>query len=144
MKNYRDCSMQIHDIGEQCAPCLLPKLFFKTSTFSSHQNFPTYINFQLFCHIISISIKFLILVWTKHNRGTLSYVYFTSTINALCRPRPSNSWWTHNMQSCKRLHTLQSLDSNHHISAPCGWRRQLSFSCRVIAKRYGRNLSLHA
>ncbi len=37
----------------------------------SHQNFSIHINFQLFHHIVSISIKLLILTWTKH---TLSII----------------------------------------------------------------------
>ncbi len=39
------------------SPCLVPKYFFKLSIFSSHQNFRTHINFQLFRHIVPISIK---------------------------------------------------------------------------------------
>jgi hypothetical protein len=35
-------------------PCLVLNFFFKLPTFPSHQNFSTYINFQLFHHIILI------------------------------------------------------------------------------------------
>jgi hypothetical protein len=42
-------------------PCLVPKYFFKLPTFSSHQNFPTHINFQPFRYIVPISIKLSIL-----------------------------------------------------------------------------------
>jgi hypothetical protein len=48
-------------------PCLVAKFFFELSTFLSQQNFPTYTNFQLFYHIVPISTKLLILVWSKHN-----------------------------------------------------------------------------
>ena len=49
-------------------PDLVPKFFFKFLTLPSHQNFHTHINFQLFRHIVPISIKLklLILVWTNH------------------------------------------------------------------------------
>mgnify|MGYP003703165863 CR=1 FL=1 len=46
---------------------LVSSFFFNLPTSRSHQNFSTYTNFQLFCHIILISIKLLIFVWTKHN-----------------------------------------------------------------------------
>ncbi len=49
------------------APCLVPKYFFKLPTIPSHQNFSTHINFQLFHHIVPISTKLPILVWTKHS-----------------------------------------------------------------------------
>ena len=52
-------------------PSLVVKLFFKLLTFSSHQ-IKTFLdtNFQLFRHIVTISIKLLILTWTKHTLRT--------------------------------------------------------------------------
>ena len=56
-------------------PSLIPNYFFKLPTFSSHQNFPTHTNFQLFHHIVPISTKLPILAWTKH---TLKISYHIS------------------------------------------------------------------
>ena len=50
-------------------PCLVSKFFFKLLTFLSHRNFLTYINLQLFHHIVPISTKLLILTWTKHSHN---------------------------------------------------------------------------
>ena len=47
-------------------PCLVLNFSFELLTFSSHQNFPTYINFQLFYHIVQILTKLPISAWTKH------------------------------------------------------------------------------
>jgi hypothetical protein len=58
--------IEIYYFEMQLTPCLVSKFFFKLPIFSSHQNFSTHINFQLFCHIVPISTKLLILVWTKH------------------------------------------------------------------------------
>ena len=60
--------------------CLDPNFFFKLSTFPSHQNFPTHINLQLFHHIVPISTKLPILVWTKQTQFTLTTFKYIAEI----------------------------------------------------------------
>lgn len=52
-------------------PCLVSKFSFKFLTFSSDQNFPKYINFQLFRHTVSISSNFQIYRETKQSLNRL-------------------------------------------------------------------------
>ena len=65
-------------------PCLVPNFFFKLSTFPSHQNFSTHINFQLFHHIVLISTKLPILAWTKH---TLWIIFGPCVITVVLREK---------------------------------------------------------
>jgi hypothetical protein len=59
-------------------PSLVPNFFFKLPTFTSHQNFSTHINFQIFRHIVPMSIKLLILAWTKHTLNLCLFSVFHS------------------------------------------------------------------
>jgi hypothetical protein len=67
-------------------PGLVPSFFFKFLIFLSHQNFSTHINFQFFCHIVPILIKFLILAFSKHTQSVRGILWCVHAAFA-------RSWW---------------------------------------------------
>ena len=55
----RDLGIEFSHYSGYNRPGLVPNFFFNFSTFSSHHNFPTHVNFQLFRHIVLIYVTLI-------------------------------------------------------------------------------------